>query len=228
MASAFSVSIIFICTFLFLNGAAAEKIAIKYVRHGLFHSIQLTLGHCRRISSELTLSHLIRKGLSHSARFDLKSTTVCEFICRPNIIWGFGKVFLDVASMSPSRRCFYMTATEWSKVGCGFSQDLKQTKICAPSREEEFVMQNVMNAKAVALGNRVLFRKGLNRTLLFNSPQGRALVRHELRHIAQQRMMPALVYGALYMTSFCDSECTYSKISYEVDARKWQRDSCVN
>lgn len=140
---------------------------------------------------------------------------------------AFATAFKVAAAVrAPYPRCKSMTWSEWKLVGCGFAHQLRYTKICAPAKWGR-VLRRVIKADAMALKTKILFRHGISRKWLFNTSRGRALVRHELQHIRQQSSLSAYKYGWRYIGAYCRVGRKYWKNPYEVDARKFQYDSCV-
>lgn len=145
-------------------------------------------------------------------------------VCNPASKAGFATAFA-AAVAAPAPHCRSMTASEWRRVGCNSPSRHRRTRICAPAVWGG-VLGKIIKANAMALKTKVIFRKGITRSWLFNTSRGRALVRHELTHIRQQDGVGSYKWGYRYITAYCKVGRSYYKNKFEVEARRFQNDIC--
>mmetsp|Transcript_9967 Transcript_9967/g.30407 ORF Transcript_9967/g.30407 Transcript_9967/m.30407 type:complete len:119 (+) Transcript_9967:1278-1634(+) len=118
-----------------------------------------------------------------------------------------------------------MTNAEWNKVGCSSAGKDRGTKICIAG------MRNTLlptNTPGIAAKNEIYFSRPWTCSKLFKASRCGALVRHELTHIRQQRKIGVRRFGRLYLGAFCGAGCSYRKNKCEIEARRYQNDSCVS
>lgn len=144
--------------------------------------------------------------------------------CNPVTKSAFATAF-SAAVTVPARNCPRITEAEWKKVGCSNPASHRRTRICAPAVWGG-VLGKVIKASAMSLKSKVLFKRGISRWWLFNTREGRKLVRHELAHIRQQAGVSAWRWGYRYYAAYCSAGRSYSKNRYEVDARRYENDIC--
>ncbi len=147
-------------------------------------------------------------------------------ICNRATKSAFASAFVTAVSAPViKKRCQPMSASEWRRVGCGFPPAFRHTRVCAPAVWGG-ILGKVFKARAMALKTKILFRNGITRAYLFNTSEGRALMRHELQHIRQQSHTSAYRFGYNYISGYCRAGRSYKNNYYEVDARKYQKDVC--
>eukprot|EP00188_Purpureofilum_apyrenoidigerum_P002047 Plantae.Rhodophyta-Purpureofilum_apyrenoidigerum.ctg2219.p1 GENE.Plantae.Rhodophyta-Purpureofilum_apyrenoidigerum.ctg2219~~Plantae.Rhodophyta-Purpureofilum_apyrenoidigerum.ctg2219.p1 ORF type:complete len:215 (-),score=22.36 Plantae.Rhodophyta-Purpureofilum_apyrenoidigerum.ctg2219:724-1368(-) len=144
------------------------------------------------------------------------------FKCNAASKGAFATAFAAAVS-APAVGCFTMSTTEWESVGCDNPSSHRYTKICAPAKWTPVLK---LFATAMALKKKILVKSPYNRSSLFGTATGRALMRHELTHIRQQSGISSFKFGYRYISGYCDAGCSYAKNKYEVEADKYQNDSC--
>lgn len=147
----------------------------------------------------------------------------CSFFqCNAVSKAAFAAAF-STAVAAPAVGCQTMTADQWNSVGCDNPSTDRFTKICAPARWSSVLR---LFATAMALKTKILVRSPNTMTSLFGTPNGRALIRHELTHIRQQSSLSSYAFGYSYISEYCKAGCSYWDNIYEVEARRYQNDNC--
>ena len=148
----------------------------------------------------------------------------CLAQCNPVSKGAFATAFAAaVAAPVIKSRCQPMSISEWQRVKCEFPPSFRHTRVCAPAVWGG-VLGKIINARGMALKTKILIRNGITRAYLFNTSDGRKLLRHELQHIRQQSGVPALKWGYRYISGYCRAGCSYKNNFYEVDARRYEYD----
>lgn len=136
-------------------------------------------------------------------------------VCRSGVF----EFFYNLAVGLRGSKCHSMTANEWNQVKNSFGDKdksyLRGTKICLSRFKKQGFSEyaplfDVYSVTAVALKNKIVFRRSCTLKKLFNTPAGRRLVQHELRHILQQRQ---LTFASRYINEACKKNCVTRNIS---------------